>query len=435
MNWSPDASPPGPPFGPNSTLTDDGNCHNCHNPHGYDDGSGLVPHMLFARDSKDGDSSDYEMGCEACHDASQATEDVVAQLNKTYAHPTHDYNDRHTLPETGESESGTSFGNPSSSWDQRHAECVDCHNPHTVLSGTHTAQTDGNAVSGVLQYVWGVEPSWPSKWTQPTTFTVRKPPTYTGGAQYEYQICFKCHSYYGLGTLTDAGTNYNGPSGTEITDQAWEFNTNNLSAHPVVAGTNSYSGPMTSSQMSSPWAKASDLGTQTMYCSDCHGANDESTGADGPHGSTVKYMLKGTRQYWPASSSGTLFSLNDVRDNQNSWSTQLFCVNCHPLYSGGNWENDAHDEHDGRDYEPDGSTQEDVYCVACHSAVPHGNRRSKLIVYRGEPAPYTYQSGGTNYVAILGFVKASSPTNYSKDECYSTVNRCTTHSNKGGYDP
>lgn len=440
MNWSPDASPPGPPFGPNSTLTDDNNCHNCHNPHGYDDGSGVVPNMLFARDSATGDSPAYEMGCEACHDGTQAIENVVFQLNKTYAHPTHDYNDRHILPETGESEGGTSFGNASGAWNKRHAECVDCHNPHTVLSGTHTAKTDGNAVSNSLKYVWGVEPTWPSEWTQPTTFTVRKPPTYTGGALYEYQICFKCHSYYGLGMLSDPGANYNGPSGTEITDQAWEFNTNNSSAHPVVAGTTSYSGAMTSSQMSSPWTTS--LGTQTMYCSDCHGANDESTGADGPHGSTRKYMLKGTRQYWPASSSGTLFSLNDMRDNQNNWSTELFCYNCHPLYSGSNWYNRAHDEHDGRRYRPDGSTDEDIYCVACHSAIPHGSRISKLIVYglNGgyglDVEPYVYKSGGVNYNVINGFkVNASAPGSYNARDCYSTHSRCTKHSsNDGGYD-
>jgi len=437
MDWSPDSSPPGPPFGPNSTLTDPGNCHNCHNPHGYDDGSGLVPHMLFARDSQTSDSPAYEMGCEACHDGSQggAFKDVQAQLNKTYAHPTHTYNDRHTLPENG-----TSF-------ETRHAECVDCHNPHTVLSGTHTAQTDGNAVSNALKYVWGVEPIWPSRWTKPVTFTERKPSTYNDGAQYEYQICFKCHSNYGLGTVTNGKSTITGPSGTIITDQAWEFNTNNRSAHPVVAGTNSYSGAMTSSQMSSPWTTS--LGTQTMYCSDCHGANDEhSTGAKGPHGSSTAFMLKdatnGSNVYWPASSSGTLFSLNDVRDNQNNWSTQLFCVNCHPLRVGGNWVNDneAHKEHERREYEPDGNTREDVYCVACHSAIPHGSRISKLIAYgyNGgygvDTAPWVYTSGGVIYNVIKGFKVASGgPDDYDEKDCYSTANRCDEHDrDEGGYD-
>jgi len=403
--------------------------------------------MLFARDSQTSDSPAYEMGCEACHDGTQggAFKDVQAQLNKSTAHPTHDYNDRHTLPESG----SASFG-PAN----RHAECVDCHNPHTVVSSTnHVAGTTGNAVSDVLKYVWGVQPNWTSIWTQPTTFTVRKPAAYNDGAQYEYQICFKCHSRYGLGTDSD-GTANDGiyPSitpataGGTVTDQAMEFNINNKSAHPVVAGTNSYSGAMTSSQMSSPWTTS--LGTQTMYCSDCHGANDEhSTGAKGPHGSSTAFMLKdatnGSNVYWPASSSGTLFSLNDVRDNQNNWSTQLFCVNCHPLRVGGNWVNDneAHKEHERREYEPDGNTREDVYCVACHSAIPHGSRISKLIAYgyNGgygvDTAPWVYTSGGVIYNVLRGFKAASSPNNYNEEDCYSTVNSCDEHDdNDGGYD-
>lgn len=461
MDWSPDSSPPGPPFGPSSNLTDPGNCHNCHNPHGYDDGSGLVPYMLFARDSQTGDSPAYEMGCEACHDGTQggAFKDVQAQLNKTYAHPTHDYNDRHTLPESG----SASFG-PAN----RHAECVDCHNPHTVVSGTnHVAGTTGNAVSDVLKYVWGVQPTWTSIWTQPTSFTVRKPATYNDGAQYEYQICFKCHTRYGLGADTD-GTANDGiyPSispattGGTVTDQAMEFNINNKSAHPVVVGLDNLTGSynpdnINSNAMNSPWTS---VGTQTMYCSDCHGANDEhSTGAKGPHGSSRAFMLKdatdGSNVYWPAGSGGKLFSLNDIagsdsaenpyRGLNSNWSTELFCLNCHDVFPSSDkntWRHEAHSKHDDRNYEPtpDGN-RHNVYCIACHSVVPHGNKRSRMIAYESEPAPYTYRSGGVNYNIIVGF-KKTTVNNYDKDNCWSSDNRCENKhpdqgGNVGGYDP
>jgi hypothetical protein len=376
MNWSPDASPPGPPFGPNSTLTDDGNCHNCHNPHGYDDGSGLVPNMLFARDSATGDSPELEMGCEACHDGTQAAEDVQTQLDKTYAHPTHTYNNRHTLPENG-----TSF-------ETRHAECVDCHNPHTVLSNTHTAQTDGNAVSNILKYVWGVEPTWPAIWTKPVTFTERKPPTYTDGALYEYQICFKCHSNYGLGTVTNGVSTITGPSGTLITDQAWEFNPNNKSAHPVAVTLNNQTGSyapkaLNAVQLKAPWNVSP--GDQTMYCSDCHGADDEATSAKGPHGSSRKYMLKGTGQYWPTNASSTLWEWGNVTDD-------LFCRNCHPLTG----DSDSMNEHDRGNH--------DIPCVECHVAVPHGSQRSRLIGYTTEVAPYNYNG---NSLVWTGFRKTT----------------------------
>ncbi len=374
----------------------------CHNPHGYDDGSGLVPHMLFARDSQTGDSPAYEMGCESCHDGTQggAFKDVQAQLNKTTAHPTHDYNDRHTLPESG----SASFG-PAN----RHAECVDCHNPHTVVSGTnHVAGTSGNAVSDVLKYVWGVQPTWTSIWTQPTSFTVRKPATYNDGAQYEYQICFKCHSRYGLGTDSD-GTANDGiyPSitpataGSTVTDQAMEFNPNNKSAHPIAVTLNNQTGSyapkaLNDVQLKAPWNASP--GDQTMYCSDCHGADDEGTSAKGPHGSSRKYMLKGTGQYWPTNASGTLWEWENMTND-------LFCRNCHPLTGDSN----SFEDHDRGPH--------NVPCVECHVAVPHGSQRSRLIGYNTEIAPYNYNG---NSLVFTGFRKTTYDNYKDRDNCEAT---------------
>ncbi|MEN8263766.1 MAG: hypothetical protein ABFR82_09910 [Nitrospirota bacterium] len=415
MSWSPDPVPPGPPY------NDTGNCHNCHNPHGYNDGSGLVPNILFARDSKTGDSPAYEMGCEACHDGTQAgiLKDIKTQLNKTYAHPTHTYSDRHTLPETGQSESGSSFG-PAN----RHAECVDCHNPHALgsLGDIHTAP--GNAVSDVIKNVWGVEPTWPTIWTQPILFTVRKPSAYPDGAQYEYQICFKCHSYYGLGSVTDGVSSITGPSGISITDQAWEFNNNNKSVHPVVVSLNNQTGsttpkPLTSAQMSSPWN--SGTGNNTMYCSDCHGADDESSGAKGPHGSTRKFLLKGNAQYWPTKSDGsTLWKLSDYSIFS---SNGLFCINCHPIYDG-TWKNNVHSVGMGM-----ASPHQDLTCVTCHVAVPHGSKRSRLIGYgTTDPSPYNYAG---NSLKVTGFRKASGPNSYVGLPATSTSNNCATAGTSG----
>ncbi len=409
MEWN-GSSPPGPPFSASSTLLDAGNCHNCHNPHGYDDGSGLIPQMLFARDSKTGDSPAYEMGCEACHGTPPvgSAEDIEVQLDKTYAHPTHDYNDRHILPETGESEGGDSFGNPPT-YDKRHAECVDCHNPHTVVSDAlHVEKDDGNAVSDVLKYVWGVEPAWPGTgWTQPTSFTVRKPPTYQNGSLYEYQICFKCHSYYGLGTLANGVTTIIGPSGDEITDQAWEFNRNNRSAHPVVGDLSTQSGSsnpraLTAAQMSAPWTS---VGTQTMYCSDCHGADNESTGAKGPHGSIRKFMLKGSAQYWPTKTDGstpwTLDDLGGVDAGNN-----LFCTNCH---ANDRTQNSAHNAPSHR------APVSTVQCVECHVAVPHGSKRSRLIGYTSDPAPYDYNNSSLKITEVVK--PAGGPNAYVIGSC------------------
>lgn len=388
MLWSPDPSPPGPAY------ADQGNCNNCHNPHGYSDGQGVINSMVFSRE---------ESLCEACHDSTQAgiQKDVKTQLNKTYSHPTHSLSGRHILPETGQP-SGSSFG-PAN----RHAECADCHNPHTLGAALHAQP--GNGISDVLRNVWGVEPTWPPIWTQPVTFTALKPPMYPDGSQYEYQICFKCHSYYGLGTLTGGISTIFGPSGTQITDQGWEFNPNNASGHPVVTSNNNMGGSgipkaLAAGQMSALWAMT---GTQTMYCSDCHGAdNEEINGAKGPHGSTVKYMLKGAGKYWPTKSDGiTLWQLNPT-DAQD---TNLFCKNCHPINISGNWANNVHA----------GGPHQNQPCVACHVVIPHGYRNGRLIGYSTDPAPYNY---GGNSLKPTSFTKTN-PTSYTVANC-TTVMGC-----------
>jgi predicted CXXCH cytochrome family protein len=380
MLWSPDPSPPGP------ALDDAGNCHNCHNPHGFSDALGLINSMAFARE---------ESLCEACHDGTQAgaAENVKAQFAKTYSHPTHAYTGRHVLPENGQP-GGTSFGP-----DNRHAECSDCHNAHALGPAGDTHAPPGNAVSEALQGTWGVEPAWPSIWTQPTSFTEQRPPLYPDGSQYEYQICFKCHSYYGLGTQLDSVSAIVGPSGQYITDQAWEFNPNNKSAHPVAVGLANMPGSsppqaLPASGMKAPWTQ---VGAQSMYCSDCHGQEDTLLEPEGPHGSNVKFMLKGRMQYWPTGPGGLPWTLADAGN------PGLFCNNCHDIYNGGAWNNKPHSV----------ANHQDKLCVNCHVTVPHGSKRSRLIGYATDPAPYNYL--GMSLV-ISGFKKAA-PWDYTAANC------------------
>jgi hypothetical protein len=191
-----------------------------------------------------------------------------------------------------------------------------------------------------------------------------------------------------------------------------------------------------------------------MYCSDCHGAaNEESGDPKGPHGSSYKYMLKGPNKLWPIGNAEVPFSLNDISGKNKSdgfplntdWSTTLFCLNCHPIYSGGQWMTKAHKEHNDKDYKPDGTTTHNVYCIACHSVIPHGNKRSRLIVYGREGGygvdvePYIYVSGTVTYSVMSGFKKAAGPDNYNQDDCYVSGGQdigCGQHKDdKGGYDP
>jgi cytochrome c553 len=264
--------------GVNRLGSDVGDCTHCHDT--FEKSTcGLNGLMLFAQL----ENPDFCMECHTDTDSAQL--DMPARpgniksvfTDKTYGHPTLAYADRHIRPEEGYPERGadSSFGLLN-----RHAECADCHNPHTVGAvnpdsptvhpTTSVARTSDSGKiadtifgSKALQGAWGVTPSsWPGTWEQPTEWTVMKPPDYPDGAVQEYQVCFKCHSAYGAGP--DAG---------DAWSLARDFNINNKSAHPVGLGLSNRAGSdtpksLTAAKMRAPWT--TNIGNQIMYCSDCH---------------------------------------------------------------------------------------------------------------------------------------------------------------------
>lgn len=379
------------PPGLAQTTVGEWSCRSCHTSH---NGEG-VPYLL----TKVEEMTCYESGCHGSQNTGSGTKDVQSQAEKFYAHPTGGVMSAHKNPDTEET-----IG-PSN----RHAECMDCHNSHRAKGGLHAAGT--NAVSGVLTGVPGVQPAATPIWTQPSQYTELKP------AATESQICFRCHSSNAFGQVTDGVTTMLGPSGTAITDQAMEFNPANRSAHPVQVPSMSQSGSPAPKalQVASLTAEWSNAGAQTMYCSDCHGPDQSvsPTVPAGPHGSSVKYMLTGRGKYWPENAAGTLWSLNDIERGLNNWQNDLFCANCHPMVEGNRFLNDVHDagEH----------TEAAVKCITCHVAVPHGSKRSRLIGYASDPAPWNYLGAGVyDRLVIEGFGKAPGPTNYDKNNCSMT---------------
>jgi predicted CXXCH cytochrome family protein len=407
------------PSGSTATTIGEWACRNCHQSH---NGQG-VPYLLDLAE----ESTCYQTSCHGSTTPGVNTKDIQTQANKTYKHPTNTVSAKHKNPDNS-----TSLNVPN-----RHAECYDCHNGHQAKDGLHTLKS--NVISNVLTGVAGIIPGTAGIWTQPTTFTVANPVTQ------ENQICFRCHSYNAFGTAVNGVTTIVGPSGINITDQAMEYNVANKSVHPVQYALNNQTGSGTpkllaTAQMATAW---NSVGTQTMYCTDCHG-NDQLTSAtvpQGPHGSARKFMLRGTAalpsaQYWPTNAGGTnLWTLRDVSSNTNSWSTNLFCVGCHPIYTGSTWQNNAHSEHATRSVTIGGKAYTGIPCVSCHIAVPHGAKRSRLITYNSDVAPYAYRDGTINVNIVWGFKKAASRTGYSKSNCYSTQSGCTTHTAITGADP
>ncbi|MDT8383957.1 MAG: cytochrome c3 family protein [Gammaproteobacteria bacterium] len=242
----------------------------------------------------------------------------------------------------------------------RHAECTDCHNPHRVVKrrsftqtnasggmdveGTHDhTQPHTNIASGVLRGIWGVEPVYASEsfHVDPSGFTIKRgEPTSTSttvGSAWvtrEYQVCLKCHSnfafpngYDGPPALGGSSTTPSGTNGmTRYTNIAREYNSpsahageprsvgtaggassnanNHRSWHPVMQPTQRTPASRGMASANIWLAPFRAVGTQTMYCSDCHGSNTANgtavpSGSQpngpvwGPHGSNNNFLLKG----------------------------------------------------------------------------------------------------------------------------------------------
>ncbi|MEW6378758.1 MAG: hypothetical protein AB1611_04005 [bacterium] len=166
---------------------------------------------------------------------------------------------------------------------------------------------------------------------------------------------------------------------------------------------------------------------KTLMCSDCHSNNEISgTSAQGPHGSTVKWMLKGRNRAWPTLSAsengtgtGTLRKIGNtaapnhrsVKDG-NPDGNGLFCLNCHSTVS---FSKNKYGVQDGTNIHlihaagwPDGPE-----CVRCHILVPHGGKLSRLIGDRSTmPSRYAFNNDLSN-MWITKFSKCDDPAGYN----------------------
>ncbi|GBE06049.1 MAG TPA: cytochrome C [Nitrospirae bacterium] len=413
---------------PGLTVAEAG-CAACHKTHG----GGGEPYLLRKFEEETCFNRVGAVASTSCHGQ---TLSVTKSLNiygvflKLRGHPVISTSNKHTnldvLDDGNDLRWDIGSGN-------QHAECVDCHNPHQAKPGTHNDSPDAsgwyplsvtantNDVSDSILGVTGIDhPNDDPLWDDIDLLSYRT----MNSADKEYQICFKCHSSYALRNFSTPVTVYTlTVSGATITDQAWEFSRGNKSAHPVrvtlnnmLTGSSGTSTPgsyspkaLEPAQMGAPWNQncGSKCGNNTMYCSDCHGAdNEDGTDPKGPHGSNENYMLKGPGQYWPTKSDGT--TLWDLDDRSTYSSGGLFCNNCHVLYDT-SWKNNVHAQWSGK-----GNGHRYIACVGCHVAVPHGSKRSRLIGYRSDPSPYDYNN---NSLKVTGFKKAAGPNNYSKGNC------------------
>jgi predicted CXXCH cytochrome family protein len=346
--WSPVAIWPGPDPPGRVEAGAAGKCLNCHEPHGWQDAAGLIPSLGLAREEK---------LCLACHDGSPATTDIRADALKPFAHPMTFYNDRHSGP-TESSPSDFAI----SPLNRRHAECEDCHNPHTDR-GDGGLRPPAPAASKVLLgasrvgVLNGAAGSAPSYTFISGSDTLTAPVT-------EYQLCFKCHSSW---TTQPPGQ----------TDFALVFNPANPSSHPVEdMGANRN---INFAAFASGWS-----GTSIMRCGDCHGSE---LGPAGPHGSTYRFILKGP---YTASPTPRATASNEL------------CFNCHAYDVYANATSPAVVQGASRFNQPavtmghaDHVDTQQVPCYACHTT--HGSVTQPHLIATGRIpgiAAYSETAGG-----------------------------------------
>lgn len=205
------------------------NCSACHQPHTAPSGPYLLRRATITQT------------CAACHDGSVAgAANVAGDLHKAWVHDT---------------ESPVDPPDPALG----HATCASCHDPHTMQGGKGSAPS----IHGNFGRVGGMTASGSP----------------TEAANYEYEVCFKCHAEGTIVTSTISRR-------IEQNNTRLEFSPSAVSFHPVEAPGRNSNVP----SLKPGWTTSS-----MVYCSDCHtsdtGKKVLGAGPDGTHGSNSGPLL------------------------------------------------------------------------------------------------------------------------------------------------
>lgn len=355
-----------------------GKCVNCHTPHGWSDTQGLIPSLLFKR------ADDICLGCHRL--AGPAQKQLEVPMTYLYKHQLINSPQNVELHKAGEEMIPTTF-----SGQNRHMECADCHNVHVLTEGLHTQGT--NRASGELAGISFVEATYSGA---PDTFPSFQPKDATFDIAFEYQLCFKCHSYWAYGTFPPVPPS----GGGQETDPSIEFNPNNISSHNVIQTPNLNG----AGEFVNGWQSNS-----MMTCSDCHGSNVQNDPA-GPHASQLQYIIKAP---W------------NVKTGQRTENTSThLCFLCHDFTTydtAVNNRNTAFSANSGAENLHGFHAQQNnvvanrpIACMDCHDAIPHGINRMGLLVTTSDPPRLL---GGTVLLKQSDVPNWGPPFNWSKTDC------------------
>ncbi len=322
----------------------------------------------------------------------------------------------------------------------RHTECTDCHDPHSIRVGAGTGSTpsaQGWTDSGALTGSSGATGRSQSAWL----------PTIT----YEYQLCMKCHSNY---TTLYAPAAWTATPSSRMSDKGIEVDPTQYAATPTLPPAPTPTPPVRSVGSYHPidmpgvertGAQVTTINnnlaagtrytganaftyTSTIRCTHCHGVNlgSGSTASDpaarlAPHASNNRALLAA-----------------NYRDRLLHTSTESFlagdfalCFLCHSSAPYADISGNARTDTDFRFHgfhlgnlpsNPSGSTdinvagagQGDAICAECHFNT-HGTKNANFAADRSNPRLVNFapdvQPSGTR----LQFVKTS-----TGGQCYLT---------------
>jgi len=347
-----------------------------------------------------------------------ADTNIYTPFSQAYKHPTFSVNGVHVNTEKWADKNVT-----------RHAECMDCHDVHTAKAGAGQTDILGR-VSGAKGNPWSS--GWGNYGTGTTMVGVFLSPTMTDPAQ--AYLCFKCHSKYAYTPGADDRAPFDNPSnntGTAFkqTDVAREFNPNVKAKHIVIPGQSYSNIPGGYGSFTGSWTTGflSLTSTSVLKCTDCHGPG---SGANGPHGSTNKFILVAP---WNPGPTGTRTGAAGTKATTGNH----LCFKCHDFDFYTNATNQPGQpssfRNNGSDNWHQAKGEHQLGCGSCHGGLPHGWKYTNTTAGEwgsvgahgiplwgsGEPAPY-----GTGSIIGTQPTKGAPWDEHSSTSCNSLTLAC-----------
>ena len=318
-------------------------CTSCHMPH---NANGRVRLLRPASPSITGVDATTQ-DCITCHNGGSnvapAAPNVYAEFAKT-AHPLPSGSNTHDAAE------------PVLLNNNRHATCVDCHNPHasnpitafTAPPAIRPAQTGVSGVSGL------------------DGITILTP------AVNEYETCMRCHGS-SIGKQTPLAFGYSPMRALAYAGDPLnlvpQFNSSATSSHPVAHDRSSTlpQPSLLTNMRNFDGSDSARLVGARIFCTDCHNSDTNrefgGQGPVGPHGSANSHILERKYVFAQAPTPGGLVTQTFPSPDLTSTGPYAMCAKCHNLSKV--MANTSFSKHNSHVW------QDGFSCSVCHTA--HGN--------------------------------------------------------------